>query len=92
MYLVVYGDFDHGENIEIEGTFNTLEEAKKALVKSASKTFDTLNIDIESPVLEEGLPYGEIHNDHAWANSGGDDGYGMYWNIIEVDHRVKRPQ
>lgn len=92
MYLVVYGDFDHGENIELEGTFDTLEEAKKALVKSASKTFDTLNIDIESPVLEEGLPYGEIHSDHAWANTGKDDGYGMYWNIIEVDHRVKRPQ
>lgn len=84
MYLLIYGDNENGDSIEIEGAFKTQEEAQKALVKSASKTFDNLNIDIESPIQEDGLPYGELHHDHAWAKSH----YGMYWNIIEVDDHV----
>ncbi|WP_295133838.1 hypothetical protein [uncultured Catenibacterium sp.] len=39
---------ENGENIEIEGLFQTRVEAVKALFESASKTFDSMNIDIES--------------------------------------------
>ena len=48
MYAVIYGDNENGENIEVEGLFQTRVEAVKALYESASKTFDSLNIDIES--------------------------------------------
>lgn len=48
MYAVIYGDMENGENIEVEGLFQTRNEAVKALYESASKTFDSLNIDIES--------------------------------------------
>lgn len=47
MYAVIYGDMENGENIEVEGLFQTRVEAVKALYESASKTFDSLNIDIE---------------------------------------------
>ncbi|MGF0135216.1 hypothetical protein ACQRC2_08115 [Catenibacterium mitsuokai] len=48
MYAVIYGDMENGENIEVEGLFQTHVEAVKALYESASKTFDSMNIDIES--------------------------------------------
>lgn len=90
MYTVIYGDNENGENIEIEGLFQTREEAVKALYESASKTFDSLNIDIESCEEDEydWSPRGEIHKESAWANSGGKQGYPMFWNIIEIDNRA----
>ena len=47
MYAVIYGDMENGENIEVEGLFQTHVEAVKALYESASKTFDSMNIDID---------------------------------------------
>ena len=65
MYAVIYGDNENGENIEVV----------KALYESASQTFDSMNIDIESCVEDEydWSPRGEIHKESAWANSGGKD-------------------
>ena len=40
MYAVIYGDNENGENIEIEGLFQTHAEAVKALYESASKSFN----------------------------------------------------
>ena len=73
MYAVIYGDNENGENIEIEGLFQTHAEAVKALYESASKSFNSMNIDIESCVDDEydWSPRGEIHKESAWANSGG---------------------
>lgn len=90
MYAVIYGDMENGENIEIEGFFKTHEESVKALYESASKTFDSLNIDIESCEEDEyeWSPRGEIHADSAWAYSGGEDGYTMFWNVIEIDNKA----
>lgn len=90
MYAVVYGDMENGENIEVEGLFQTHEEAVKALYESASKTFNSLNIDIESCVDDkyDWSPHGEIHKESAWANSGGEEVYPMFWNIIEIDDRA----
>ena len=87
MYAVVYGDMENGENIEVEGLFQTHEEAVKALYESASKTFNSLNIDIESCVDDkyDWSPRGEIHKESAWANSGGEEGYPMFCNIIMID-------
>ena len=53
MYAVIYGDNENGENIEVEGLFQTHAEAVKALYESASQTFDSMNIDIESCVEDE---------------------------------------
>ena len=63
MYAVIYGDMESGENIEVEGLFQTRIEAVKALYESASKTFDSLNIDIESCEEDkyDWSPRGEIH-------------------------------
>lgn len=90
MYAVIYGDMENGENIEVEGLFQTHAEAVKALYESASQTFDSMNIDIESCVEDEydWSPRGEIHKESAWANSGGKDGYVLFWNVIEIDDRA----
>lgn len=90
MYAVIYGDNENGENIEVEGLFQTHAEAVKALYESASQTFDSMNIDIESCVEDEydWSPRGEIHKESAWANSGGDDEYALFWNVIEIDDRA----
>ena len=53
MYAVIYGDNENGENIEVEGLFQTHAEAVKALYESASKSFNSMNIDIESCVDDE---------------------------------------
>lgn len=49
-----------------------------------------MNIDIESCVDDEydWSPRGEIHKESAWANSGGKDGYALFWNVIEIDDRA----
>ena len=49
-----------------------------------------MNIDIESCVEDEydWSPRGEIHKESAWANSGGKDGYALFWNVIEIDNRA----
>ena len=44
MYAVIYGDNENGENIEVEGLFQTRAEAVKALYESASKSFNSMNI------------------------------------------------
>ena len=90
MYAVIYGDMENGENIEVEGLFQTHAEAVKALYESASQTFDSMNIDIESCVEDEydWSPRGEIHKESAWANSGSKDGYALFWNVIEIDDRA----
>lgn len=90
MYAVIYGDNENGENIEVEGLFQTHAEAVKALYESASQTFDSMNIDIESCVEDEydWSPRGEIHKESACAYSGGDDGYALFWNVIEIDDRA----
>lgn len=90
MYAVIYGDNENGENIEVEGLFQTHAEAVKALYESASQTFDSMNIDIESCVEDEydWSPRGEIHKESTWANSGGKDGYALFWNVIEIDDRA----
>ncbi len=90
MYAVIYGDNENGENIEVEGLFQTHAEAVKALYESASQTFDSMNIDIESCVEDEydWSPRGEIHKESAWAYRGGDDGYALFWNVIEIDDRA----
>ena len=63
MYAVIYGDMENGENIEVEGLFQTHVEAVKALYESASKTFDSMNFDIDSCEEDESdwSPRGEIH-------------------------------
>ena len=90
MYAVIYGDNENGENIEVEGLFQTHAEAVKALYESASKSFNSMNIDIESCVDDEydWSPRGDIHKDCALANSGGKDGYALFWNVIEIDDRA----
>lgn len=90
MYAVICGDTENGENIEVEGLFQTRIEAVKALYESASHTFDTLNIGIESCEDDEydWSPRGEIHKESAWAYSGGEDGYALFWNVIEIDNRA----
>lgn len=90
MYAVIYGDNENGENIEVEGLFQTHAEAVKALYESASQTFDSMNIDIESCVEDEydWSPRGEIHKESAWAYNGGDEGYALFWNVIEIDDRA----
>ena len=54
------------------------------------KSFNSMNIDIESCVDDEydWSPRGEIHKESAWANSGGKDGYALFWNVIEIDDRA----
>lgn len=56
---------ENGENIEIEGLFQTRVVAVKALFESASKTFDSMNIDIESCEVDkyDWSPRGEIHKE-----------------------------
>ena len=90
MYAVIYGDTENGENLEIEGLFQTRIEAVKALYESASHTFNSMNIDIESSEEDEydWSPRGEIHKESAWAYSGGEDGYALFWNVIEIDNRA----
>ena len=65
MYAVIYGDMENGENIEVEGLFQTHVEDEY-----------------------DWSPRGEIHKESAWANSGGDDGYALFWNVIEIDDRA----
>ena len=90
MYAVIYGDTENGGNLEIEGLFQTRIEAVKALYQSASHTFNSMNIDIESSEEDEydWSPRGEIHKERAWAYSGGEDGYALFWNVIEIDNRA----
>ena len=49
-----------------------------------------MNIDIGSCEEDEydWSPRGEIHKESAWANSGGKDGYALFWNVIEIDNRA----
>ena len=90
MYAVIYGDTENGGNLEIEGLFQTRIEAVKALYESPSHTFNSMNIDIESSEEDEydWNPRGEIHKESAWAYSGGEDGYALFWNVIEIDNRA----
>ena len=80
MYAVIYGDNENGENIEVEGLFQTHAEAVKALYESASKSFNSMNIDIESCVDDEydWSPRRRNTQRKCLANSGGKDGYACF--------------
>ena len=70
---------------------STIEQLRRVTFLFPPRHFIlSINIDIESCVEDEydWSPRGEIHKESAWANSGGKDGYALFWNVIEIDDRA----